>query len=137
VTLGDDVVISGYPLNVPGMVTHRGMISGMTADTSLFFIEAPINKGNSGGALVDKNGNIIGLLSLREGGLSPALEDLRRKIYASMQSGMTITMAGINPVTSTGMLIDTVDQYISVGIGYARSAMFAKQYMAKHPDMAK
>lgn len=58
--LGDDIVFSGFPLNTPGMVTHRGMVSGSTNARDLIFIEASTNKGNSGGALLNKAGHVIG-----------------------------------------------------------------------------
>jgi V8-like Glu-specific endopeptidase len=137
IELGDEVAFSGYPLNTPGMVTHKGMISGSTPDKSLLFIQASVNKGNSGGALVDKDGSVIGIVSLREGGLSPALQNLRGELAASAQSGVTVTMARLNPVIATGMLIDTIDEYISVGIGYARNASFAKAYLERHPEIEK
>ena len=68
--VGDEVVFSGYPLATPGMVTHRGMISGYDDAKSLIFIEASINKGNSGGAVLNAQGHAIGIISMREGGIS-------------------------------------------------------------------
>jgi len=75
--VGDEVVFSGYPLATPGMVTHRGMISGFDDTRSVLFIQASINKGNSGGAALNAQGHAIGIVSNREGGISQGLSDLR------------------------------------------------------------
>src|SRR6185503_16928144 len=40
--VGDDVVFSGYPLGTPGMVTHRGMVSGFDPSSTLIIVEASI-----------------------------------------------------------------------------------------------
>ena len=134
--LGDDVVFSGYPLATPGMVTHRGMVSGMDDAQTLIFVEAPINRGNSGGALIDSEGHVIGLISMKEGGISPQLEGLRTYIKATAGSGQ-VRIMGVDPLQSTNAIIDTLDQYISTGIGYARSIRFARDYLEKHPEMMK
>jgi V8-like Glu-specific endopeptidase len=40
--VGDMVVFSGYPLKTPGMVTHRGMVSGFGNSGSLIFVQASV-----------------------------------------------------------------------------------------------
>jgi len=134
--LGDEVVFSGYPLNTPGMVSHKGMISGSDSTKDLIFIEASINKGNSGGGVLNKAGHIVGLVSMREGGITQGLADLRTQINATSGHG-SVTLMGVNPLTATKQLIDTIDLYISTGIGYARSIRFARDYLSKHPEIAK
>lgn len=69
IKVGGDVIFSGYPLATPGMVTHKGMLSGYNEDKSLLFIQASINKGNSGGALLSSKGKVLGIISMREGGI--------------------------------------------------------------------
>jgi V8-like Glu-specific endopeptidase len=133
--LGDDVVFSGYPLSTPGMVTHRGMVSGWNETREIIFVEAPINKGNSGGGLLNKEGRVVGIISMREGGITEGLAQLRSQIIATSNSGMSGTIMGVNPLTSTRALIDTLDQYISTGIGYARSIKYAKAYLSRHPEL--
>ena len=64
--IGDDLVFSGHPPATPGMVTHRGMVSGFDKSGSLIFVQAAINKGNSGGALLNSQGHVIGIISMRE-----------------------------------------------------------------------
>ena len=62
VRVGDDVIAIGFPLGEDATVT-RGIISGkrdgwLQTDTSL-------NPGNSGGPLLDKSGNVIGVTTGR------------------------------------------------------------------------
>lgn len=135
--LGGDIVFSGFPLATPGMVTHRGMISGTDDSKTLIFIEASINKGNSGGALLNDRGHVIGIVSMREGGISRELETLRQYINLSSRSGNSVRIMGVDPLQSTNAIIATLDQYISTGIGYARSIKFARDYLGKHPDLMK
>jgi S1-C subfamily serine protease len=133
--LGDEVVFSGYPLNVPGMVTHRGMVSGKDDRRDLIFIEASINKGNSGGAILNRKGEVLGIVSLREGGITQGLAQLREQINAQQGSGMQVMIMGIDPMTSYKALIDTIDTYISTGIGYAHSIRFVSEYLQRHPEI--
>jgi S1-C subfamily serine protease len=134
--VGDDVVFSGYPLATPGMVTHRGMISGFDNTSSVIFVQASINKGNSGGALLNSQGHIVGLISMREGGISQGLNELRVYINQTSSQG-TVQIMGVDPLQATRAIIDTLDQYISTGIGYARSIRFARDYISKNQGLLK
>ena len=65
--LMDDVVIAGYPLGnkvSTGIKTTKGSVtslSGMGNNFSEFQTDAALNKGNSGGPIIDKGGNVIGV----------------------------------------------------------------------------
>jgi hypothetical protein len=133
---GGEVAFSGFPLATPGMVTHRGMISGSDPSNSLIFIEASINRGNSGGALLNSNGHVIGIVSMREGGIGNQLEALRNQINNASTTGQ-VRFLGVDPLQSTNAIINTLDQYISTGIGYARSIKFAREYLQRHPELLK
>jgi S1-C subfamily serine protease len=98
--VGDEVVFSGYPLATPGMVTHRGMVSGFDATSSLIFVQASVNKGNSRGALLNSDGHVLGIVSMREGGISLGLGGLRKHIDETAKHGH-ITMMGVDPLQST------------------------------------
>jgi Trypsin-like peptidase domain len=132
--VGDEVVFSGYPLATPGMVTHRGMVSGQNDNGSIFFIQASINKGNSGGAVLNRQGNVVGIVSMREGGISKGLQDLQVYIEKTSAKG-SVRIMGVNPLQSTRAIIQTMDQYISTGIGYARSVQFIREYLGTHPEL--
>jgi S1-C subfamily serine protease len=132
--VGDTVVFSGYPLATPGMVTHRGMISGSDSAGDVIFIQAAINKGNSGGALLNADGHAIGVVSNREGGISQGLSELSAYIDRTSSQG-SVQILGVDPLQSTKAIVQTLDQYISTGIGYARSIRFAREYIEKNPKL--
>jgi putative serine protease PepD len=68
VAVGDTVLAFGAPLGLEGTVTS-GIVSALDRQvgtgteqlTGLLQTDAPINEGNSGGALVDTSGNVIGI----------------------------------------------------------------------------
>lgn len=134
--VGDDVIFSGYPLATPGMVTHRGMVSGFDDSASLIFVQASINKGNSGGALLNSSGHVVGIVSMREGGISKSLGELKVYIDQTASHG-NMQIMGVDPLQTTKAIIQTLDQYISTGIGYARSISFAREYINKNPQLMK
>ncbi len=129
--VGDEVVFSGYPLATPGMVTHRGMVSGHDESFSIIFVQAPVNKGNSGGALLNLQGHVIGIVSMREGGISQGLQQLQVYIDQTSSHG-SVQLMGVDPLQATKAIIQTLDQYISTGIGYARSIKYFQEYTVKN-----
>ncbi len=134
VNIGDEVVFSGFPLATPGMVTHRGMVSGWDDSKSLIFVQAAINKGNSGGALLNMNGRVAGIVSMREGGISQGLQQLAAYIDQTAQHG-SVKLMGVDSLQATKAIVQTLDQYISTGIGYARSSRFVGSYVSNNPDL--
>lgn len=68
VAVGDTVLAFGAPLGLENTVTSgivsafgRSVDTGTEKLTGLFQTDAPINEGNSGGALVDTSGHVIGI----------------------------------------------------------------------------
>lgn len=128
--IGDNIFFSGYPLETPTMVTHFGFVSGITVDSSVICIQAPINKGNSGSALLNKNGEVIGLVSYREGVLSVGLQNYFRKLTAA-EKGNRVVLQGVDPLKIAKETIEIIDKYISTGIGYALNVEYLKNYIKK------
>ncbi len=128
--IADNVLFSGYPLGTPTMVSHVGMISGITKDKAIICVQASTNKGNSGGALVNSQGKVIGIISMREGGISAGLQNYLSQITATEKQG-SVEFMGINPLQATKETISVLDTYISTGIGYARSIKFMTDYIKK------
>ncbi|MCB1670119.1 MAG: trypsin-like peptidase domain-containing protein [Pseudomonadales bacterium] len=66
--VGDVVFAIGYPRNI-GQSVSQGIISAIVdnhdadGNTTLIQTDAAINPGNSGGALIDRNGNLVGINS--------------------------------------------------------------------------
>jgi Trypsin-like peptidase domain/WG containing repeat len=77
VVLGTDIVIFGFPL--PGVISSSGnlstgVISGLTGlkeDSRFFQLTAPLQPGNSGGPVINRFGEVIGVASAT---LDPRLE---------------------------------------------------------------
>jgi hypothetical protein len=130
---GDDVYFSGYPLATPAMVTHKGMISGYDSKSSIICIQGSINKGNSGGALCDARGRVIGIVSMREGGIAVGLSELNAYIESTTRHG-SMAIMGVDPLQAIKAISQTLDTYISTGIGYAHSAASLSAYIDKHPE---
>lgn len=66
--LGETVVVAGYPLHGlvgDGLNVTRGEVSalsGIGGDSRRLQITAPVQKGNSGGPLLDKSGHVLGVV---------------------------------------------------------------------------
>lgn len=158
--VGTQLLFSGYPLDAPTMLTHFAVVSGTFTDhltislgpplntgnsglirqipRPLICLQAPVNKGNSGGALISTNGQVIGLINAREGRISMRMANLSEAISRS-QGDLIFGTPGvkINLNKVVGELIDTLDKYISPGIGYAVSAEFLGAYLETNPDLLK
>lgn len=58
---GTEVLVSGYPLSSPQLVTHRGMVSSFS-EQGFFLIDAKVNPGNSGGPVYSvDDGSVLGI----------------------------------------------------------------------------
>lgn len=66
--IGDKIFTLGYPRR--DAVYGEGALSSMTGfnnDTTMYQISIPVNPGNSGGPLMDEQGNIIGVIRGKQG----------------------------------------------------------------------
>jgi hypothetical protein len=131
IKIGSDCYFSGYPLSAPALITHKGMISGIDDTRSLICIQGSINKGNSGGALISDDGKVMGIVSMREGGISKALEDLIVHIENTEKQG-SINFIGVDPLQAIKETVKTLDTFISTGIGYAKNIKFLMEYILKN-----
>ena len=65
---GEDVLVYGYPL--PGMLSASGQLgagmvtalAGIRSDPDQMQIDAPLQRGNSGGPLLDRRGQVVGVV---------------------------------------------------------------------------
>lgn len=70
-SVGDDVFVLGYPLRATmgdEIKLTNGIISsktGFQGDITTYQISAPVQPGNSGGPLFDKNGDLIGIVNAK------------------------------------------------------------------------
>ena len=71
IRIGDDIIVIGYPLGEllgSGIKLTTGNVSALTGlinDTTTMQLTAPVQPGNSGGALLDSSGNVVGVIVAR------------------------------------------------------------------------
>lgn len=140
---GSSIYFCGYPFGKNFHTTHKGMMSSKHAIDSRFKlngkkikynilqIDGSVNKGNSGGPLLlYDNNRVIGIVSMREGSITQGLEQVRNFIEESNKhSTGSVYISGVNPIPVLKELIDVLDAYISVGIGFAISIEYAKEHL--------
>jgi len=89
VRVGDDVFVSGYPLQSE-MATQMNFsagsvrtVDGPGGDRRLFDISAQVHPGNSGGPVLDRSGNAIGVVLTNLGAVRIAGDVARDAVYAT------------------------------------------------------
>jgi len=78
--LGEGIYTIGYPRDEA--VYGEGYLSsstGYSGDTTAYQISVPVNPGNSGGPVLDKTGNIIGIISGKQKGIDGAAFAIKTK----------------------------------------------------------
>ena len=63
--IGTDVVVIGAPKGLDFSLS-RGIVSQIRENGDFIQVDAPVNPGNSGGPLLDKNGCVIGLITFKK-----------------------------------------------------------------------
>lgn len=94
IRIGDEIVTIGFPLgNVlgSGVKATTGNVSGLTGlsnDITTMQITAPIQPGNSGGPLIDKSGNVVGIVSskLNEIMVAKAIGSISQNVNFAIKS---------------------------------------------------
>ena len=89
--VGQEVIAIGFALGLLENTVTRGIISGIRTAGSATFVQtdAAINPGNSGGPLLDRNGRVIGITTLKFGdsaeslGFAIAVDHLKPLLYGS------------------------------------------------------
>lgn len=78
IRLGDDIIVFGFPLagqlTITGNLT-TGLVSALAGpdeDVSQMQITAPVQSGNSGGPVIDRAGNVVGVVVAKSNVLSRA-----------------------------------------------------------------
>jgi S1-C subfamily serine protease len=67
VRVGEEVIAVGYPLEgiLGGLNVTNGIVSGVGNTNPQLQFTAPVQPGNSGGALLDRSGALVGILTAR------------------------------------------------------------------------
>lgn len=98
IRVGEDVVVLGYPL--PGLLTDElivttgtiNALSGISNDARLMQIQAPVQPGNSGGPVLDRHGNVVGVVQSKLNALAVAKRtgDLPQNVNFSVSAPTAI-----------------------------------------------
>jgi serine protease Do len=114
VDLGEDIFTLGYPRDE--IVYGEGYLSAKTGyrgDTLACQISIAANPGNSGGPVLDKNGDVIGILSNRQAQAQGVVFAIRSKYILSALEEIKAdtTYAGVHfPQSSTVKNLDRIQQ---------------------------
>ena len=102
--LGEPVYVFGFPLT--GILATSGnfttgtitAVSGMGDDTRFLQISAPVQPGNSGGPIIDKFGNVIGVVVAKLDALKLAAltKDIPQNVNFAIKSNITLNFLESN-----------------------------------------
>lgn len=108
--LGEAVYVFGFPLT--GLLSTSGNFTagaitattGTEDDTRLAQISAPVQPGNSGGPLLDKYGNVIGVIvsKLNALNVAAATKDIPQNVNFAIKSGIATNFLDTNGVVANG-----------------------------------
>lgn len=142
--VGESIYFSGYPISCP-MLSHTGTISGFSNDSSQIFIQFSINVGNSGGALLNSKGYVIGIMDFKNLQLSLDFDKYLKTISLMLASGQAGFSYNVNVDYGNGNkydiemegehfnynLIKTLEDNLNTGIGGAINAKYIRKYLYK------
>jgi len=93
---GEDIVIYGFPLT--GVLAAGGNVAtgnvtalaGLGNDSRFLQISAPVQPGNSGGPLLDRNGNVVGIVvaKLNALGIASATGDIPQNVNFAIKASV-------------------------------------------------
>ncbi|ABE39653.1 peptidase S1 and S6, chymotrypsin/Hap [Rhodopseudomonas palustris BisB5] len=108
--LGEAVYVFGFPLT--GILSTSGNFTagaitattGMEDDTRLAQISAPVQPGNSGGPLLDKYGNVVGVIvsKLNALNIAAATKDIPQNVNFAIKSGIATNFLDSSGVLPSG-----------------------------------
>ncbi len=138
-SVGTQVAFLGFPFGVGHLTSHVGYVSSLYKDNgvTVLRIDGSINKGNSGGPVLDlSSGRVVGLITRSETGLIEVAFDQLINSFKNNQdtlgqiskSGSTIKLGGFDPIQGATVtqaqlmkLAEQIRRSANVGIGIAFS----------------
>lgn len=130
--VGQPVLFSGYPFGFDDMLTHVGTISGITKEK--IFIQSPINSGNSGGALFNANGQLLGIIDFKTWKLSIDFDDYLLQARSQNTKVMfKSNTSDFSPISTDFNinLVQTLKDNLNTGIGGAMKVEYALEKLKR------
>ena len=111
--IGNEVFTVGFPYS---FASEQTLTSGHVAafEDNLIKIDTSVNNGNSGGALFNLNGEIIGIVNAKLGSLSQFLKNV-----ALAKPQAFVAIDGIDPIETIQQMLREMKRNLNLGIGYA------------------
>ncbi|MBF1545110.1 MAG: trypsin-like peptidase domain-containing protein [Prevotella salivae] len=154
---GENIFVLGYPLTTAlgdEIKLTTGVISsktGFQGDASLYQISAPIQPGNSGGPLFDRNGNLIGIVNAKLNGAENVgyaikasyLDNLADNTSLMPQNNTIYKMPLSNKVKSLKNFVFMItcssssDSPISSNEGVSHNSMSSSEVTYNNPVVSK
>lgn len=128
---GDDVLVLGYPLGVEELTATRGMVAAKHRSPShmnqlihldMLRVDAAINVGNSGGPLLDYNGRVLGVVTLRRGSIKPRIDSLREALQQVPEQPFYRDILD---------LFEVSDAFLNPGLGEAVSIRYVQEKLSE------
>jgi len=138
--VGEQVAFLGFPFGMAQLTAHLGHISSIHErnGTTVLQIDGSINGGNSGGPLINEDGDVIGLVTRAITGVieeqfERLIDALRHNQEALQGGGGRVLLGGIDPIQALRASQAAMEQIArdlhrsaNVGIGYAYSAEYIR-----------
>lgn len=108
-TVGEDIIVIGNPLGLQSTTT-RGIISGVRNEdgSTMLQIDAPVNPGNSGGPIVNYNGEVLGIVTAKMVALGVEGIGFGISLPSALESlGIKVLTTHIQDPTKTATLAQT------------------------------
>ncbi|MDQ8996356.1 serine protease [Acinetobacter baumannii] len=115
VKIGKECFVVGFPNSIMQKTLLSGHIASIGENHLL--LDCSVNHGNSGGPLFDPEGNLIGIINAKHGGMNAVLKDLKDNHLAKRQGGVYIS--GIDPLAVFNEILESMNRNLNLGIGYA------------------
>jgi S1-C subfamily serine protease len=138
--VGERVSFLGFPFGMAQLTAHIGYISSKFEKNGIeiFQIDGSINNGNSGGPLINDDGDVIGLITRAVTGIieeqfNQLIEALRSNQVALENAQAVLRIGSIDPIdairasqSAMESIAINLKRSANVGIGYAYSSKYIR-----------
>lgn len=113
--IGNECFVVGYPNSLVQKTFLSAHIA--TINDKHLLLDCPVNHGNSGGPLFDVNGNVVGIVNAKHGGINSVLENSINNSLAKRNGG--VFLSGVDPLMVFKEILENMKKNLNLGIGYA------------------